>query len=231
MNLHDRAFIRALLRMAVERFNASIDRDTLLCPRANDLMKSPADWPAASERAIAHRLAFYIEHILIHEFLLPPDAMITVDCEYNRHRHAAKTHTISQELVGIVLAAKRKAVKVEMISRRKGKLDACDQKPDNLGIDSPEFVFSIAPDIVVHRRLVDDDNLLVIELKKDTNKESPQYDDLKLKQFTHPYDYHYELGAAVVALDDVVGNKRFLRIAGFYEDGLKVWPKETQANP
>ena len=67
MNFHNRSFISALLRMAVERFNASIDRETLLCPRTNDIMESAADWPAASERAIAHRLAFYLEHLLIHE--------------------------------------------------------------------------------------------------------------------------------------------------------------------
>jgi len=217
--------------MAVERFNTSIDRETLLCPRANDIMKSPADWPAASERAIAHRLAFYIEHLLIHEFQLPPDAKISVDCEYNRHGHATKTHTISKELVGIVLAAKRKAVKTEMILRRKAKVEMLDHKQNDLEIDSPEFVFSIAPDIVVHRRLVDDDNLLVIELKKETNKEDPRYDDLKLKQFTHPHDYHYELGATVIAMDNVSGNKRLLRIVAVYEDGSKVCPKETQVNP
>ena len=76
MNLHDRSFINALLQMAIERFNASLDRETLLCPRTNAIMESAADWPAASERAIAHRLAFYLEHILIHEFQLLPDEMI-----------------------------------------------------------------------------------------------------------------------------------------------------------
>ena len=222
MNLHDRSFISALLRMAVERFNASIDRETLLCPRTNDVMKSDSDWPAANERAIAHRLAFYLEHILIHEFRLPPEAMISVDCEYNRHGHAAKTHKISEELVEIVLAAKRKAVEAEIESREK-------PNGDKSPVESPEFVFSVAPDIVVHRRQVDDDNLLVIEIKKQTNKEDPRYDELKLTQFTYPDDYHYELGAAVVAMDNVAGNKRSLRIAGIYEDGVKVWPKQAQA--
>jgi hypothetical protein len=230
MNLHDRLFVGDLLRIAVERFNTSTDRETLLCPRANDIMKSQADWPAASERAIAHRLAFYLEHVLIHEFRLPPGAKISVDCEYNRHGRAAKTHAISKELVGIVLAAKRKAVRAEKISRRKAQLELRDQNPDDLEIDSPEFVLSIAPDIVVHRRLTDDENLLVIELKKETNKEDPRYDDLKLKQFTHPHDYHYELGAAVIAMDNVAGNRRFLRIAAIYEDGGKVWSNEIQAS-
>jgi hypothetical protein len=77
---------------------------------------------------------------------------------------------------------------------------------------------------------VDEHNLLVIEVKKATNKEDPRYDDLKLKKFTEPNDYHYELGAAVVAFDDVAGNKRFLKVVGIYENGVKVWPKQTQKN-
>ncbi len=222
MNLHDRSFISALLRMAVERFNASIDRETLLCPRTNDVMKSDSDWPAASERDIAHRLAFYLEHLLIHEFQFPTDAMISVDCEYNRHAHAAKTHKISKELVEIVLAAKRKAVEAEAEAR-------ANSNGSEAKVESPEFVFSIAPDIVVHRRQVDADNLLVVELKKKTSKEDARYDDLKLKQFTCPDDYRYELGAAVVAVDDVPGERRFLTIAAFYEDGRKVWAKEAEA--
>jgi hypothetical protein len=217
MNLHDRQFIRGLLQTAVESFNASIDRESLLCPRTNDVMKSDGDWPAASERAIAHRLAFYLEHILVHDFRLPVDAKISVDCEYNRHKHAAKTHTISKELVEIVLAAKRKAVEIETKSRE-------SSNGHETQVESPEFVFSVAPDIVVHRRQVDDDNLLIIELKKQTNKEDPRYDDLKLKQFTYPDDYHYELGAAVVAMDDAPGKRRILTIASIYEDGKKVWP-------
>ena len=218
MNLHDRSFIHALLRMAVERFNASIDRETLLCPLTNDIMESSADWPAASERAIAHRLAFYLEHLLIHEFQVSPDAMISVDCEYNRHGRAGKTHGISMELVEIVLAAKRKAVK----AAEAGML------PEDAADNFAEFVISVAPDIVIHRRQMDKDNLLVIEVKKATNKEDSRYDDLKLKKFTGLGDYHYELGAAVVAMDDVAGNKRFLKIAGIYEDGAKVWPRPTQ---
>lgn len=223
MNLHDRSFLSALLRMAVERFNASLDRETLLCPRADDMAR-PTDKPAASERAIAHRLAFYLEHLLIHEFGLPMDSMISVDCEYNRHRQAGKTHGISKELVEIVFAAKRKAVKTEMISKRKSKMDEIDSLPS----DSPEFTFSVAPDIVVHRRRVDDDNLLVIEVKKASNKEDPRYDDLKLTKFTHAGDYHYELGAAVMAMDDLPAENRFLKIVGIYEDGNKVWPDQAR---
>jgi hypothetical protein len=229
MNLHDRSLLNALLRMSIERFNASIDRETLLCPRTDGVKQTGADWPAASERAIAHRLAFYLEHLLIHEFGLPMDSTISVDCEYNRHRQAGKTQGISKELVEIVLAAKRKAVKTEMISRRRSKMGAAAHMPNDAPADSPEFVYSVAPDIVVHHRGVDADNLLVIEIKKATNKEDPRYDDLKLKKFTHPGDYHYELGAAVVATDDLPAEKRTLKVVGIYENGSKTWPKQAQA--
>jgi hypothetical protein len=188
------------------------------------MKQSAADLPAASERAIAHRLAFYLEHLLLHEFGLSMDSMISVDCEYNRHRQAAKTHGISKELVEIVLAAKRKVVKAEMIAKRRLKMCKVAQLSDDAAVDSPEFVFSVAPDIVVHRRRVDDDNLLVIEIKKATNKEDPRYDDLKLTKFTYPGDYHYELGAAVVAMDDLSPEERVLEVMGIYEDGVKTWP-------
>jgi len=221
MNLHDRTLIRDLLHRAVERFNASIDRETLLCPRTNDAMKSDSNWPAASERAIAHRLSFYLEHILIHEFRLSPEAMISVDCEYNRHGRAGKTQGISQELAEIVLVAKRKAVKAA----------AGAKSPEDAASNFAEFVISVAPDIVVHQRQVDVHNRLVVEVKKATNKEDPRYDDLKLKKFTDSNDYHYELGAAVVAVDNVAGNERCLSVAGFYEDGVRVWPKQGQVYP
>lgn len=154
--------------------------------------------------------------------------MISVDCEYNRHRQAGKTQGISKELVEIVLAAKRKAVKAEMISRRRSKVGEVPDLSGDAVVDSPEFVFTVAPDIVIHRRRVDDDNLLVVEIKKATNKEDARYDDLKLTKFTVPGDYHYEFGAAVVAMDDFPAEKRFLKVVGIYEDGVRTWPKQNQ---
>ena len=208
--------------MGVERFNGSIDRKTVLCPRNEGEEASAADRPAASERVIAHRLAFHIEHLLIHEFRLPIESEISVDCEYNRHRKAEKTQDISAELYDIVLTAKRKAVKKEIILKRKQKLGhAID-----LMADLPDYLLTVAPDIVVHRRQVDSDNLLVVEVKKVTNKEDVRYDDLKLKQFTDRTDYAYELGAAVVAMDDRPAEQRFLTVTAIYEDGEKTWPKQ-----
>ena len=200
----------------------------VLCPRRDGRRLSAADRPAGSERAIAHRLAFYLEHLLIHEFGLPMGSMISVDCEYNRHRQAGKTQGMSKELVEIALAAKRKAVKAEMISRRRSKVGEVPDLSGDAVIDAPEFVFTVAPDIVIHRRRVDDDNLLVVEIKKATNKEDARYDDLKLTKFTAPGDYQYQFGAAVVAMDDLPAEKRFLKVVGIYEDGVRTLPKQNQ---
>lgn len=60
--------------------------------------------------------------------------------------------------------------------------------------DGPESV-SVFPDIIIHKR-GHPDNLLVIELKKSTNPESPEHDIAKLRAFTVP-EYNYDLGLFV----------------------------------
>ena len=52
----------------------------------------------------------------------------------------------------------------------------------------------VRPDIIIHKRWSNDDNLLVIEIKKDSNSEIWSWnDDEKLKWFTSPDDeYHYK---------------------------------------
>lgn len=47
----------------------------------------------------------------------------------------------------------------------------------------------IIPDIVVHQRGVDDDNLLAVELKKETNRESRDCDRAKLRAFREQLQY------------------------------------------
>lgn len=66
----------------------------------------------------------------------------------------------------IVLAAKRRAVSI----------------PTKPGY----FQFSVAPDIIAHQLTKDALNLLIIEVKKVSNKEGGDYDDLKLTLFTTP---------------------------------------------
>ena len=85
--------------------------------------------------------------------------------------------------------------------------------------------FTVYPDIIVHERLVDRRNLLVIEVKKRTTslvqKWQEDYDALKLKVFTRlkPRGYGYKIGAWVVAEDNCATEKRHLRIVKQFRFG------------
>lgn len=189
---------RAALATAIARFNASNDPKKLLCPlRTGAKKKTPAD-AAAAERAIAHRLAFYLEDELRKAGLVRDDGPLSVDCEYDRHFDAYKMLEAPDKFRKIVKEAKRRAYTV----------------PNKPGY----FRFSVAPDIIVHKPRTDALNLLIIELKKVSNKEGSDYDDLKLTLFTtpKPLGFGYRLGARVVARDDLPASKRCLEIVKEY---------------
>ena len=123
---------------------------------------------------------------------------IVVDCEYNRHIDGVKSHRLPRKLLDIVKKARRKA------------------KP--ISDDSGFYVISVAPDIVVHQRGADLLNLLVVEMKKESNPENPEYDDLKLECFTKQGrdEYGYEVGFVVVATDTDLPTKRKLKLSTQY---------------
>jgi len=85
------------------------------------------------------------------------------------------------------------------------------------------FRFSVSPDIVVHQRGTDKYNLLVIELKKASNPEIPDYDELKLQCFTKigGDEYGYLVGFVVRALDDIAPEKRELRLFKPFAEGVE----------
>jgi len=196
---------KCLLR-AIDIFNQT-DAGTLLCPRkdesGNDAKKGSAGWGAASERAIAHRLAVYIENEFRKVGLITDTGPVVVDCEYNRHLDGAKIQRIPDSLKSIVEKAKRRP------------------KPDS--DDDGFYVFSVAPDIVVHERGNDKQNLLVVEVKKTTNLEIPEYDRLKLECFTNKSsDYGYKLGAVVAVEDNLAPGKRCLLPPKWFLNGVAV---------
>lgn len=177
-------------KLAVDRFNKSADPKTLLCPG----YPPKKHWAAASERAIAHRLAFYLECEIRRAKIIDDLSELSVDCEYNRHVGGTKDLDVEEELTRIVEAARRKV--------RPGEEDGF-------------YVFSVAPDIVVHQRNGDERNRLVIEIKKRSNNEPPNYDLLKLKLFTDPADgkgYGYSFGAWVIAEDECAPEDRCINI-------------------
>jgi hypothetical protein len=185
------------LEKAIVRFNDSGDRDTLLRPGVPPEKRKYA----AGERAIAHRLAFYLECELRTKELISDRSELVVDCEFNRHNGAPKALQIKEELREIVVKARKKQW----------------DDPDEEGF----YVFSVAPDVVVHKRGEDTRNRLVIEIKKASNPEDANYDALKLKLFTTPKNgltgFGYIFGAWVIAEDKCKADDRCLRIAArFY---------------
>jgi len=53
---------------------------------------------------------------------------------------------------------------------------------------------SVFPDIVIHKRKTNDYNLLVIEIKKSSNKNGHDFDKTKIRAFTRPpYNYNFGL--------------------------------------
>jgi len=198
--------LKVCVGRAIDEFNR-IDATSLLRPRkgesGNDMEKGCSGWGAASERAIAHRLAVYVERELHRDGLITDTNPIVVDCEYNRHLDSAKLHRIPAELKEIVEKGKRTV------------------KPDS--DDDSFYVFSIAPDIVVHERGSDANNLLIVEIKKATNQEVPEYDHLKLSCFTKASPgYGYKLGAAIIIKDDVARVDRRMLPPKWFANGTEV---------
>lgn len=190
--------LRSTLTSAVERFNKSGDRQKLLCPVREEKKKGSPETNAVSERAIAHRLAVYFEDELRRKGIVTDAGQLSVDCEYDRHLDAQKKLESPDVFKKIVIAAGRKAVPLAT-------------KPGY-------FRFSVAPDVILHERGVDDHNLAVIEVKKSSNTEGSDYDNLKLTLFTtaKPYGFGYTFGARVVARDDLPPLKRCLEIVEEY---------------
>src|SRR6266487_1791289 len=89
---------------SIERFNTSGDQETLLRPRN----RQSRNGPAAGERAIAHRLAYYLECSLRDAGLIEDAGPLCVDCEYNRHGGAAKAFAVEAALKSIVLKARKR---------------------------------------------------------------------------------------------------------------------------
>lgn len=62
--------------------------------------------------------------------------------------------------------------------------------------------YRLTPDIIIHTRNTNDNNLLVLEIKKDSNSRvEKEFDLLKLEHMTIDYNgnhYNYQLGAAII---------------------------------
>lgn len=119
-----------------------------------------------AERAITHKLAEYIQTKLPPR--IPP---LHVDCEYNRDVTRGR--------------GKPKAV---MMLRRPTRREL--QQAVNTNDIEQLLATSTYPDIIVHQRGNNDENLLVIEVKKANNSVSHKHDFQKLEAFTENTEHN-----------------------------------------
>src|SRR5690606_21894759 len=82
-------------------------------------------------------------------------------------------------------------------------LDIARDRMIEIGIE-PNHVdsYQLTPDIIIHNRNINEDNLVVLEVKKDSNsKKNKEFDLLKLEHMTIDYmgnHYNYKLGVALI---------------------------------
>ncbi|MGA7192635.1 MAG: hypothetical protein WBW94_03315, partial [Anaerolineales bacterium] len=110
-----------------------------------------------SERSITHKLAEYLQ------IRFPK---LNVDCEYNRNVEEGE------------FASKQLYILKDI---RDGVI-----KTDIQGSKAEEDLLAVStyPDIIVHRRTKNNENLLVIEVKKKNSKVRYDFDHQKLRAFT-----------------------------------------------
>lgn len=139
-----------------------------------------------SERAITHKFAEHLQRLF---------SGFDVDCEYNRNVELGQY----AEKIIHMLRYERKKELVNMLHHEK----------------SEEMLLEVStyPDIIVHRRLKNDRNLLIIEVKKKSNEQNYRFDRLKLEAFTQTGSqdfYNYRYGLLVILhtrSEDVEGPK------------------------
>ena len=128
----------------------------------------------AHEQAVSHRLGVYLEEAFEAENL-------NVDCEYNKHLEEPKKINLYD---------------LDSEECKSCKCESCNFVINGNISEIPERGFR--PDILVHSRSNDDNNLIAIEIKKD--KECP-FDKAKLRALTKlradEGEYEYDLGVFV----------------------------------
>lgn len=156
-----------------------------------------------NERTIAHKLAEYMQVEFCN--IIGPD--YNVDVEYNRNYEKGEYYPKILPML-----------KDEVRKYRQNVLG------DSGDVESLEKIINVStyPDIIVHKRFINDDNILVVEIKKSNNPIGSQFDDLKLKGFTSKtdgYGYLFGLHITFYVQDDW---KQPLLV--WYRDGAKITP-------
>ena len=87
--------------------------------------------------------------------------------------------------------------------------------------------YKISPDIIIHKRKTNENNLVVIEVKKDSHPQNDKdYDLIKLEHLTIDYlgnHYNYRLGVALVFETKEKTGKYEIR---FFQNGIETQQKD-----
>ena len=129
-----------------------------------------------SERSITHKLAEYLQHKF---------PQYNVDCEYNRNLQNGKGRPKSIWLI-----------KERSVRELKNKYN------DTVGslISKEEVLSDVTsyPDIIIHQRGLNSNNILIIEVKKSNSIIGDDYDISKLNAFTSLGQvYKFKFGAFI----------------------------------
>ncbi len=142
---------------------------------------------AIHEQSISHRIAMHLEQRV--------EAGLHVDCEYNRHLDFAKIIEISD---------------IDHAARKTCGCSACRDTNDPIDRER-----RFRPDIILHQRNTDAQNLIVVEVKRD--KFCP-FDEAKIKAMTKQQGvFRYRIGVFIYFLKD---SPEFL----WYTDGNRFEP-------
>jgi len=148
-----------------------------------------------SEQSISHRIAYYLEP-LFNDF--------NVDCEYNgdidRQNNKKAIGVLKSDLMQFGLLRDKEASDLEK-----------------------EFTNrAVFPDIIIHKRGTNEENLCILEVKKSTSNVNYEYDFIKLRSYTSDrYDNNlkYQLG---IFIEVVIDKKKPSFKLKYYKDGQQV---------
>jgi hypothetical protein len=109
-------------------------------------------------------------------------------------------------------------------------LDIAKSRMKEIGIEpNEENNYQLTPDIIIHTRNIKENNLVVLEIKKDSNsKKNKEFDLIKLEHMTIDYlgnHYNYKLGIALVF--GTKGNAGTYDIK-YFQNGIRIERQNLQ---
>ncbi|WP_113661526.1 hypothetical protein [Pedobacter nanyangensis] len=148
-----------------------------------------------SEQSVSHRIAFHLDALF-------PD--FNVDCEYNGD---------------IDRANNRKAISILKNELKQFGLLRGKEASD---LEKEFTTRAVFPDIIIHKRGSNENNLCILEVKKSTSIVDYNYDIIKLRAYTsNRYDNNlvYQIG---IFIEAIVGKNKPSFNLRFYKHGEEI---------